>query len=447
MLSRHPPVRAGTWNFHIIETFIKIGESGWAFSPVIARFGPIEGNSQVRILRPILFLLLPICITPNIYSQTTFLDPEFQVNDYSEGGQGGVDVAIDSEGNFLIVWSGAHPDGGKAIWAKWYLSNGEPVGAEFKVNLTSNSVGNASLAMFHDGNALVVWRETGPMQIRGRLISHLGGALGSEIDIPSSSDWYVGIPSVTADRRGEAVVAWDGLDEAVLARRFHSDGTAIDDDFRVNTCTMCHSTYEVAVDAGSNGNFVVTWISGNDQMARAYSPAGMPIGPDFLVDSSVTASNNGGTAVDFAGRFLALWSAGEVYARLFDINGIPTSEKILLNDEEDTSAYANISRNDFGNFVVAYSDWNGPWAIFTHSFVNVFQPLEHDLKVNESDENSGGKPKVAIDNSGNGVVAWETEPDTGLSGNVFARRFMVRFVLFRDSFESGDLEAWSEIVE
>ena len=71
---------------------------------------------------------------------------EFQVNSFTVGGQGNANVAMDQEGNFVVVWQSFGQDGSlTGIFAKRYdsqgrelppptASRGKGVGNEFQVN-------------------------------------------------------------------------------------------------------------------------------------------------------------------------------------------------------------------------------------------------------------------------------------------------------------------------
>ena len=397
---------------------------------------------DLRLLGTVGLLGMVLGWATAVAGQTVFSGAEFRVNEYVTGGQGLADVVIDDDGNFLVAWSGDYPSG-DAVYARWYTPNGVPASGEFKVNQTSTSAGDTSVGLLGDGSAVVVWAEAEP-QIKGRLVSHLGGPIGDELLIPSLPEWYMRDPAVATGRQSSHfVVAWHGVDESVFARRVAVDGTPAGDQFRVNTCTACSNVDNIRVNMGTNGHFVVTWADGNDLMARIYAPSGQPVGTDFEVDPSHSVTHNGGAAVDAIGKSFVVWGAGYVVGVEYDPLGSPLSAPVLLNDEAQTSVYPHVSQDAFGSFVVTYNDWNGPWSVFTHAFATADQPLEANLQVNSAEEHAGGQARVAINDTGEGVVAWDTYPLDLDARDVYARSFTVRFALFRDGFESGGQGAWS----
>jgi hypothetical protein len=152
-------------------------------------------------------------------SNGTPLGGEFQVNTYTTGAQQIPDVAMDLNGNFVIIWAGegsSDPDG---IYAQRYDNTGNPIGSQFMVNTDTT------------GNQRTDW---------GR--------------------------HVAMDASGNFVITWaqayglDGDGAGVYAQMFDSSGNKVGGEFKVNTHTTNHqSGSSVAMNA--NGNFVITWNS------------------------------------------------------------------------------------------------------------------------------------------------------------------------------------------
>jgi hypothetical protein len=92
------------------------------------------------------------------------LGPEFRVNTYTPGDQIAQAVASDSSGNFVVVWTDASLDGSlSGVFAQRYASSGGPLGPEFRVNTyTSGVQGGSAVAADGAGNFVVVW--TGDFQ-------------------------------------------------------------------------------------------------------------------------------------------------------------------------------------------------------------------------------------------------------------------------------------------
>jgi hypothetical protein len=71
-------------------------------------------------------------------------------------------VASDREGNFVVTWASRVPESGYNVYAQAFDSNGQFIGNEFIVN--TYTVGyqiNHELAMDENGNFVVVWQDGG----------------------------------------------------------------------------------------------------------------------------------------------------------------------------------------------------------------------------------------------------------------------------------------------
>jgi hypothetical protein len=88
---------------------------------------------------------------------------EFQANNYTTGDQVNPSVAMDSDGDFVVVWESSGQDGSsEGIFARRFDSAGALVGAEFQVNsYTTSSQSRPSVATDSDGGFIVVWESLG----------------------------------------------------------------------------------------------------------------------------------------------------------------------------------------------------------------------------------------------------------------------------------------------
>jgi hypothetical protein len=155
---------------------------------------------------------------------------EFQVNSYNTSYQSSAAVAMESGGDFVVVWTSDFQDGfGSGIFARRFSSAGVSVAAEFQVNsYTSSSQHLLALAIDADGDFVVAWNSYGQDGYGGGVFSKLFTAAG----IPVTADFQVSLQTankqfrtaVTLDGDGDFVVAWDGYDGpfnfGIFAQRF-----------------------------------------------------------------------------------------------------------------------------------------------------------------------------------------------------------------------------------
>jgi hypothetical protein len=206
----------------------------------------------------------------------TALSGVFQVSDgtYSYTGfqwNRTPDVAVDSDGQFVVAWTGVPGWGGYSVVAQRFQADGSPAGTEFQVNTT-----------------------------------------GTYYGYPISS-YFESTPDVKYDATGKFLVAWSSSwveDESqsayydVAARLFHGNGAPAGPQFRVNEPSV---GYELSndgcpvIDRLSDGNFVVSFRSygeeGDQAKARIIEPGGTPIGLDQLLNTDPDRGHRGDTPV------------------------------------------------------------------------------------------------------------------------------------------------------
>ena len=103
------------------------------------------------------------------WTQAQAPDPigeEFQVNSYTTSWQVYPAVAVEPQGNFVVVWMSDGSYGTDtspfSIQAQRYDANGTPVGAEFQVNsYTTNFQGTPAVAVEPQGDFVVDWQREG----------------------------------------------------------------------------------------------------------------------------------------------------------------------------------------------------------------------------------------------------------------------------------------------
>ncbi len=195
------------------------------------------------------------------------------------------------------------------------------------------------VAVEADGDFVVVWadynaRDGSASALFGQRFDASGARLGGEFQVNSYTTGYQIYPSISMSPAGGFVVAWvsnpgDGNLSGVLARRFDSSGNPLGSDFVVNTYTT-NNQRDARVAHDARGNFVVTWHStvdggSNETFAQRFGASGARRGAEFRVNTYATAQQTRpSVAVDAVGNFVVAWdsfgqdgSAGGIFAQRF----------------------------------------------------------------------------------------------------------------------------------
>jgi len=268
--------------------------------------------------------------------------------------------------------------------------------------------------------------------------------MGVEFRVNDVTAWQVDTPAVALDGDGDFVVAWqaygaDGSNNAVIARRYSKDGTAIGGDFQVNTFVTGSQQFpQVAADAA--GNFIVVWGSASAQdgsregvYARRYGPNGQPLSGEFLVNQfTLNIQGNASVAMDDAGDFVIAWESNyqdgdgyAIYARRYNSAGVPVSNEFRVNTITiGDQRYPAVAMQSNGAFVIT---WQSPDSnldgVFARQYNSAGQPIGPVFPVNTTATDDQTRPRVAVDTTGVSTIIWESRiQDAGTSG-IYGRRF------------------------
>jgi hypothetical protein len=161
-------------------------------------------------------------------------------------------IATLTNGNVIIVWASRgqdNADGLLGVYARLFKPNGANVDGEFLVNqYTPGNQRTPAVAPLANGNFVVAW------------VSELERS------------------SVTADGSGNVAAGHNSVD--IYARLYNSAGTALGNEFLVNTSTNVCANPNVA--AASDGTFLISWSEKDtvvlnnswDVYGRSFSAAG-----------------------------------------------------------------------------------------------------------------------------------------------------------------------------
>ncbi len=263
---------------------------------------------------------------------------EFQVNSYTDDHQSGPAVAALADGGFVALWDSKGSSGsdtsGYSIQGQRYAPGGTVVGEQFQVNSYTDSSQTApSVAALIDGGFVALWQSYGSSgsdipfySIQGQRYAHDGRPVGEQFQVNSDTFSAQRSPSVAALAGGDFVVLWygfaasgsDSSGYSIQGRRYAPDGTAVGEQFQVNSYTDSFQRYP-SVAALDDGGFVALWDSGGSSgsdtssysiQGQRFAADGTPAGGQFQVNSytadlqrfpSVAASADGG--------FVALWES------------------------------------------------------------------------------------------------------------------------------------------
>jgi hypothetical protein len=194
------------------------------------------------------------------------LTAELEINQTQPGNQKEPAVATDSDGNFIVLWQGPGDDGDD-IWCRKFDANGLPDTNEFIVNINrTDEQLNPEIAINDFGRHIIVWEsnsvpQPGAKAICGRIFDNSGSGIGGELVLSDGNDIFRD-PAVTLSNDANAVVVWlrDSATKKIYRRQFLADGNApVNLSVQVNDLPNPNSLTRPAIAMDSEGNYVIAW--------------------------------------------------------------------------------------------------------------------------------------------------------------------------------------------
>jgi hypothetical protein len=302
-------------------------------------------------------------------------------------------VASDSSGNFVVVWSSLNQDGsGYGVYGQRYNAAGAAQGGEFLINtdLTGNQQ-YAAVAMAADGRFVVAWSTDvgGDPGVRAQRFDAAGVAQGGQIQVNTNTTNDQLYGGVAMDSNGNFVVTWSSINQdtsgyGIFAQRFDSTGAYVGGEFQVNTTVANDQIYsQVAMDA--TGDFVIVWESaGQDGSGRGiygqrYNSAGVAQGGEFLINTT---------------------TAGD-------------------------QTRASVSMNANGDFGVTWTsaDSSGT-GIYARAFNSAGAPIWAESRINTTTAGDQDYSSLTVSPNGEAIVVWSSfGQDDATSWGVYAQKF------------------------
>jgi outer membrane protein assembly factor BamB len=350
-------------------------------------------------------------------------------------------VAMDSNGNFVVVWRANNQgeSGAANIYGQKFNSSGVKVGSAFLINTyTSGDQTNTAMSMLPDGRFVVVWQTPTASYycVYGQLYDASGNPVGSEFHI-SMSD-HCTEPLVKMDSNGNFVVVWRANNQGesgaanIYGQRFNASGVILGSAFLINTYTSGDQTYP-AMSMAQDGRFVVVWQTPTASYycvyGQLYNASGNAVGSEFHISMSDHCTEPL-VAMDSNGNFVVVWrvnnqgesGAANIYGQRFNSSGVKVGSEFRINTyTSGDQTYPAMSMAQDGRFVVV---WQTPTASYYCVYGQLYDasgnPVGSEFHISMSDHCT--EPLVNMDSNGNFVVVWRAN-NQGESGaaNIFGQ--------------------------
>jgi hypothetical protein len=270
------------------------------------------------------------------------------------------DVAVTASGGFT-VWQDNITDGdGWGVSAMQLNGALSGSGSSFRVNgQGAGNQENPRVTLLKRGGAAFVWQggQQGFQHIYARFLSASNTWLTGDVMVNASTNYFQIAPAMATLTNGNVIIVWASFNEAasgsmqdVYGRIFSPSGVPVTGEFLINQFTP-YNQRAPAVAALAGGGFVVAWVS-EQQRTTAPNPGS---GSFNVINTTPVPS------VD-------------IYAQLYTGNGTAQGTNQLVNSDFNPCADPAVAGGSDGGYVVTWDarDMSNPVGngldIYSRSF-------------------------------------------------------------------------------
>jgi len=362
---------------------------------------------------------------------------DFKVTDFVSGTAVLPSISANNAGRFAVGWQDTRLASNYEVWAQRYVSIADPAGSNFKVNDAGSpwDYDHANVAITTNGTFVLAWedgRTDNHPKIYAQRYDSSGAALGSNLRVDTNPDPWCYRPDIGIDGSGAFTIVWHDSRNGnpdVWAQRYDSSGTALGSNFVVNDVTTQDQNY-ASVAVSSSGTFVVSWedtrsLGYPDIYCRRYSSAGTPLGPSFKVNTISVPGHHwfdfSDVATDDAGNFVVVWGIGfsalpqdsfHVYAQRYNSSGTPMGTNFTVDDTNVETTGPAVAMDGSGNFIVVWGDRrSGNRDIYAQEYNSSGSPIGGNYRV-DNDTTGAGASSPDVSATGTYIyVTWKDERD------------------------------------
>lgn len=192
------------------------------------------------------------------------------------GDQKWASVAVADNGNHVVTWT-TEDAGSFSVWASVYRADGTLIKDDFQVDVSASGGNDAEVAIDNNGNFVIVWEASDGDHdgIFAQKFDALGNTDGFTFQVNSDNVGNQGNASVAINDAGDVLIAWDTFDPGdpnieseVHAFKSFGDGST-DLEWTVGSSTEVKYTMP-AVDMDSIGRYVIVYtVDGTESLKTA----------------------------------------------------------------------------------------------------------------------------------------------------------------------------------
>ena len=354
-------------------------------------------------------------------------------------------IATDSNGNALAIWVQSH--GSEfSIWSNRFSVDNDSWGEAVLIELIANDAYLPEIAVDSSGNALAVWSQQNDAgaayNIWANRYSANTNSWGSAEMIEESTG-DAKFPKVAVDDNGNAVAVWherESSEYRIWANRYNVSNDSWGEAERIggggdnnphpsgSSILRIEFTPEISVDG--NGNALTVWsqidATQDNIWANRFSVANDSWGTATMIENDDGDARRPKISVDSSGNALAIWyqSDGSLDTTRFNHYNVADSSwgtAALIETDAGHAYYHQITHDNSGNALAVWQEADGGVFSIKASRYSASKNSWEASVLIEAEAGGAEFPQIAIDGSGNALAVWEQ--NDGSQNNIRANKF------------------------
>jgi hypothetical protein len=339
-------------------------------------------------------------------------------------------LAVDPAGNAAAAWSYAAPVTGQPDIHVIRVRT-RPAGGAWGTAVDVSPPGAPadeaaefpSIVLGGSGNPTVAWEDFlfppgGAIHVATRLSGDTWSNPQRVNPVPSTTDPYSGgdAPMVAANARGDRVVVWHGVagdgDEAPEIASSAAGSTTFGTQHQISILAGPNFISAPQVGLDGTGTATAAWVDGLGGAGTQVETTSVPIGgtaatTKVISGTDVVADQGLGFATDAAGDAVALWATTtQIRAAYRPVGGSFGTPQTVYGQATAFNLgfhVLNAAMNSHGDVVATWSLSTSPNIVFV---ANHPGGAGWSSATEIASDATNPTPQVAIDGSGNAIVAW-----------------------------------------
>lgn len=274
---------------------------------------------------------------------------------------------------------------------------------------------------------------------------------------------YQKSPALAALKTGGFVTVWattdatqDGNLGAIKLQLLNSAGEKVGAEILVNTATYSDQ-YQPSVTVLSNGNFVVTWTTGDTfedgsglaVKAQMFTAAGAKVGSEFLVETQTTMNQQKSTITALAdGGFVVSWETTDgtqdgygiaIKAQRYSSTGVKVGSEFLVNTTYGVESNVKLVGLSDGGFMATWTLNSGSSGdVYGRIFDANGNALGTSFLLNTTTTYSQGLAQSVQLSDGTILAIWVSTVNSGGTTQIFGQKFSATGIKIGGEFAMKD---------